>query len=112
VKPLKKIDNTRDEWLQPDISTPPTGTGSDDMHATRWDFYTPFDRHGPTDSVASGYDKNAADLGIASPIYFLPSDGDVLEHYSQGNKFGTGAKVVPYTNRVSCYQYQTTLNYL
>ena len=108
--------NTRDERLQPDISTPPTTTGTDDRHAVGSDFYTSFDRHRPADSASSDYDKDAANTGIRPQSqFFLPGDGirpDVLEHYRRINKFGTDATAQPYTNSVSCCQYQTTLNSL
>jgi hypothetical protein len=110
--------NLRDVGSLPDVSTPPTTTGTGDGLTAGSDFYRLFDRHRPTESVASGYDRDEVIVGMrpqgpgrAPDRFFLPGDGirpDVVEHYCRINKFGSGATVQPYTSSVSCCQYQTT----
>jgi hypothetical protein len=88
----------------PDDSTLPATAGGDTKHSSRPDDYTLFDRHRPTESVASGWDEESSARGVASqgpnrPIqYYLPGEGirhDVLEHHasSRENTFGAGATV-------------------
>jgi hypothetical protein len=96
----------------PDDSTLPATAGGGIRHASRSDDYALFDRHRPTESVASGCDEESSARGIASqgpnnrPLqYYLPGEGirqDVLEHHaSRKNTFGTGATVQSCTNAVS-----------